>query len=51
VEVELYEGRTATRLLASNKKLQKVGGVPGGGSVPTAVPGEQGSPERKRGTQ
>ncbi len=50
VEVELYEGRTATRLLAGNKKLHKVGGVPGGGSVPDAVPGERGSRERKRGT-
>jgi hypothetical protein len=50
VEVEAYQGRTAACALASNNRLQKVGGGRGGGGVPSAVSGEQGSRERERGT-
>ncbi len=43
VEIELYEGRSATRWLTKNPKVQaaaKTGDVPGGGGgVPGAVPG------------
>jgi site-specific DNA recombinase len=52
VVVELYEGRTATRYLTGNKRLQKGGGgVPGGGGgVPDAVPGEHEGREQKQRT-
>ncbi len=52
VVVELYEGRTATRYLTGNKRLQNGGGgVPGGGGdVPGGVPGEHKDREQKQRT-
>lgn len=58
VVVELYEGRSATRYLQTNPRLQKVGGVPGGGGgvpgsgggVPGPVPGERDEREQKQRT-
>lgn len=51
VTVELYEGRSATRYLGGSPRVQKAGGVPGGGGgVPGSVPGEHESRDRNERT-